>query len=280
MGFWDQALPVAAEFLGGERTNASSEKSSRNQMKFQERMSNTAYQRAVADLKAAGLNPALAYSQGPASTPGGSSFQAQSAHVGKTLSEAGRTSSARELAAAQVDNTKADTELKSKTAQKATAETELIGMQTLESGYRGTASLTSARASSAQAGLTTAQTAKVADEREKLQTEIDEVKQRISQGEAQVKLIEEQAYKARKEGDFARAQSSLLIAQRKRAQLLSPWYSELYRLSEDLAEKAGDALRNSAAKRPHLPELAKPKGWIPPRKGPSDGRREQRYGPR
>lgn len=56
------------------------------QMDFQERMRGTQYQTAIGDMKAAGLNPMLAYSQGGAGTPTGAMARGNVARVENSAS--------------------------------------------------------------------------------------------------------------------------------------------------------------------------------------------------
>lgn len=106
----------SAQDAADERTNRSNlfnaDQAQANR-DFQERMSNTSFQRRVEDLRAAGLNPMLAYSQGGAAVPGGSQANAVSpdAMINSGF-RAAEVSSQQAVARAQADNLSADTENK------------------------------------------------------------------------------------------------------------------------------------------------------------------------
>lgn len=66
------ALSVAGNIAGGLFSNHQSAKQAQKQMDFQERMYKNRYTYQMEDFKKAGLNPALAYSQGAGGSPSGS----------------------------------------------------------------------------------------------------------------------------------------------------------------------------------------------------------------
>lgn len=113
MGFGSALASVGGNLIGNYFGNQSAKREAERNRGFQAHMSNTSYQRATQDLQAAGLNPALAYGQGGASSPGGSTANIEKPDIGTDILNSALAKKELKLKDALIKKTEAETGLTS-----------------------------------------------------------------------------------------------------------------------------------------------------------------------
>lgn len=138
MAGWGAAAAGAATLFGGYLQNQDSSTAAETAFNRSMQARSTAYQTTVQDMKSAGLNPMLAYSQGSTGTPSSAMAQVQNV-IGPAASTASQAYSditggqakqvQADLAREQVANTAADTDVKAAQADNVRTDTQLKTVQ-------------------------------------------------------------------------------------------------------------------------------------------------------
>jgi hypothetical protein len=161
---WPALIAAAASAYGAHQANKAAEEAANRQMDFQERMSETSFQRQVEDLKAAGINPMLVSKLGGASTPSGA--MPTFINVGGAGAAGFGQAAAGMSSAAQAEKTGVETDILSET-----------GLAQAKANLEKTV---------ADFGLTTAQTAKVLTDTELSAAQIATERERPAQVRAMI----------------------------------------------------------------------------------------------